>query len=207
MRSYRWAEPARRFRPGTDCLTGALCIAHAYTNTHGGSDGYRYRYRHSYGDVYIHAYTDGHSDVDTTATIPPTPTATATATATATFTPTPTPTCNAGAYAYTTGSGAFVPGTTNIGINCDDCGVSISLPFPVTLYDQTFTSATAGSNGMLAFGTAFTSFGVTCLPESSATYSIGPLWVDQYPVTATCPACGVFTTVTGTAPNRQFYIE
>ena len=70
-----------------------------------------------------------------TATIPPTPTATATATATATFTPTPTPTCDAGAYrGSTTGSGAFVPGTTNIGINCDDCGVSISLPFPVTLY-------------------------------------------------------------------------
>ena len=45
------------------------------------------------------------------------------------------------------------------------------------------------------------------MPESSATYSIGPFWVDQYPVTATCPACGVFTTTTGTAPNRKFYIE
>ena len=65
MRSYRWAEPARSVRPGTDCLTGALRIAHAYSNgnIHGDSDGYRYS--HSYGDVYIHAYTDGDSDVDT----------------------------------------------------------------------------------------------------------------------------------------------
>ena len=60
---------------------------------------------------------------------------------------------------------------------------------------------------MLAFGTAYTGFGVTCLPESSATFSIGPYWVDQYPVTATCPTCGVFTTTTGTAPNRVFYVE
>jgi hypothetical protein len=100
-----------------------------------------------------------------------------------------------------------VSGTTSIGMNCDDCGVSIPLPFPVTLYDQTYTSATAGSNGTLAFGTAYTGFGITCLPESAATYSIGPYWVDQYPVTATCPTCGVFTTTTGTAPNRVFYVE
>jgi hypothetical protein len=61
MRYHRWREPAGRVRPGAKCLTRALRIAHAYTHTHGGSDGYS----HSYGDVYIHAYTDGHSDVDT----------------------------------------------------------------------------------------------------------------------------------------------
>ena len=58
-----------------------------------------------------------------------------------------------------------------------------------------------GLTAMLAFGTAFTALAspVTCL-ESSATYSIGPFWVDQYPVTATCPACGVFTTVYRNCP-------
>src|SRR4029077_20878969 len=76
-----------------------------------------------------------------------------------------------------------------------------------TLYDQTYTTAMAGSNGMLAFGTPFTSFGITCMTETGATYSIGPFWVDQFPVTATCPTCGVFTTTTGTAPNRKFYVE
>ena len=110
-------------------------------------------------------------------------------------------------YNFTNGTGTFVSGLTNIGVNCDDCGVTIALPFPVTLYDQTFTSASAGSNGNLSFGTPYNSFGVTCMPVASATYTIGPYWVDQYPVTATCPTCGVFTTTTGTAPNRVFYVE
>jgi hypothetical protein len=110
-------------------------------------------------------------------------------------------------YNFTTGTGTFVPGTTNIGIDCDDCGVTIPLPFPVTLYDQTFTSATAGSNGHLTFGTAYNGFGITCMPETTPTYAIGPFWVDQYPVSITCPTCGVFTTTTGVSPNRIFYVE
>src|SRR5206468_7853751 len=39
------------------------------------------------------------------------------------------------------------------------------------------------------------------------TYSIGPMWVDQYPVTSTCPTCGIFYTTEGVAPNRIFDIE
>ena len=92
-------------------------------------------------------------------------------------------------------------------MNCDDCGIAIPLPFPVTLYGQSFTSATVGSNGMLAFGTALTDSGITCMPESAATYSIGPYWVDQLPLTSECPTCGVFTATTGTLPNRILYIE
>ena len=45
------------------------------------------------------------------------------------------------------------------------------------------------------------------MPEAAATYSIGPYWVDQYPVTTTCATCGVFYTTEGTAPNRIFDIE
>src|SRR5438270_5861900 len=33
------------------------------------------------------------------------------------------------------------------------------------------------------------------------------MWVDQYPVTAACPSCGVFYATYGTAPNRTFVIE
>ena len=58
----------------------------------------------------------------------------------------------------------FVPGVTNIGNSCDDCSTVIALPFPVTLYDQTYTSAAAGSNGYLAFGTDFPGFGISCWP-------------------------------------------
>ena len=51
--------------------------------------------------------------------------------------------------------------TTN---HCDDCTTVISLPFSVTLYDQTFTSATVGSNGIFAFGTNNNAFAGSCLP-------------------------------------------
>jgi hypothetical protein len=103
----------------------------------------------------------------------------------------------------------MVPGTTKIdGIGCDDCGTSVSLPFPVTLYGQTFNSATAGSNGHLTFGTAYNSFSLTCLPNSTATYVIAPYWVDQRTDgSGPCTGCGIYTSVTGTAPNRVFAVE
>ena len=85
-----------------------------------------------------------------TPTATPTPTPTATPTAPATCTP---------PYTYATGAGTFVPGTNTLGMNCDDCGIAIPLPFPVTLYGESFTTATVGSNGMLAFGTCVTDSG------------------------------------------------
>src|SRR5204862_5713388 len=42
--------------------------------------------------------------------------------------------------AFSLGTATFVPGVDNIGIDCDDCGVDVPLPFSVNLYDQTFTS-------------------------------------------------------------------
>ena len=58
----------------------------------------------------------------------------------------------AASYNFTLGTATFVPGVTDIGNHCDDCDTTISLPFPVMLYDQTFTTAKAGSNGHLTFG-------------------------------------------------------
>ena len=57
-----------------------------------------------------------------------------------------------------------MPGVTDTGNHCDDCTTVISLPFSVTLYDQTFTSATVGSNGIFAFGTNNNAFAGSCLP-------------------------------------------
>src|SRR5437899_1253443 len=39
-----------------------------------------------------------------------------------------------------------VPGTTDIGNHCDDCDTSVTLPFPVTLYNRTFSSVNVSSN-------------------------------------------------------------
>ena len=50
-------------------------------------------------------------------------------------------------YDFTVGTDTFVPGVDDLGLNCDDCGVAVTLPFPVTLYGQSFTTAHVGSNG------------------------------------------------------------
>ena len=101
-----------------------------------------------------------------------------------------------------------MPGTTDSGNHCDDCTTVISLPFSVTLYDQTFTSATVGSNGIFAFGTNNNAFGGSCLPVPTATYETMPFYRDQRTDTVGgCTGCGIFTTTTGTAPNRVFRVE
>jgi hypothetical protein len=115
-------------------------------------------------------------------------------------------------YTLTVAGRNFVSALDDIGNHCDDCGTVINLPFPVTLYDQMFTSATAGSNGHLTFGTAYNGSAITCSPfgNSSATYVLAPYWADQCTAacgTTACADCGIFTTTTGSAPNRVFYIE
>jgi hypothetical protein len=113
-------------------------------------------------------------------------------------------------YTLALGGSTFVPGDTDIGNHCDNCGTAITLPFPVTLYDQTFTTATVGSNGYLAFGTPYDLANITCWPSTQGTYVLAPYWADQCTAacgTTACTDCGIFTTTTGTAPNRIFYVE
>jgi hypothetical protein len=144
-----------------------------------------------------------------TATRTPTPTATATATATgtATATPTPTGTCMPNDYTITTTTGTIVPGTIDTGNHCDDCITPITLPFPVTFYDQTFFSVGISSNGNLQFtGTDAQDFSNVCLPTANLIDLIAPYW-DDLSTADTASGQGVFTSVTGTAPNRIFNIE
>src|SRR5262249_50755678 len=44
-------------------------------------------------------------------------------------------------YDFTVGTDTFVPGVDDLNLNCDDCGADVTLPFPVTLYGQSFTTA------------------------------------------------------------------
>ena len=150
-----------------------------------------------------------------TATFTPTPTATATATvsptptapASATPTATATPSCSPG-YAFTSGTGTIIPGVTDTGNHCDDCSTVISLPFSVTLYGTSYTSAAVGSNGHFTFGTVNNGFTLSCMPVTPGTDVLGPYWRDQRTdAVGGCTGCGIFTTTTGTAPNRIFSVE
>jgi hypothetical protein len=108
-------------------------------------------------------------------------------------------------------AGGFVSGTTDIGNHCDDCATLISLPFPYTLYDHIFTSVHVNSNGHLDFVTNNTPLDYvnTCLPaplypNGPFDYTIFPYWDD---LRTDIGASGIFTSISGAAPNRIFNIE
>jgi hypothetical protein len=131
----------------------------------------------------------------------PTPTATGTP-PTATRTPSATPTpCG---YDFTTATATIVPGTQDIGNHCDDCVTHITLPFPFTLYNQQYSAAQVSSNGNIQFITSSGNNLNTCLPAPSLSASLLPNWTD---LVTDCANCGIYTSVSGTAPNRIFNIE
>src|SRR6476661_4226764 len=100
--------------------------------------------------------------------------------------------------------GAIVPGTTDIGNHGDDTVTTIALPFSYTLYDQTFANINLSSNGNAQFLTTDTDFTNICLPWTTHNYTILPYWDDLYLVNS---GFGIFTSISGTAPNRIFNIE
>ena len=81
---------------------------------------------------------------------------------------------------------------------------NVALPFPYSLYDQTFTSVNLSSNGNAQFVTTDTTFTNQCLPWLTHNYTIYPYWDDLYLVNS---GFGIFTSISGTAPNRIFNIE
>src|SRR5262249_11302060 len=101
----------------------------------------------------------------------------------------------------------------DIGNHGDDVTTAISLPFVYSLYGVPFSSVNVVSNGNLQFNSASTAFTNTCLPTAAFNYAIFSHWddlrTDAQPNCALYPGglCGVFTAVTGTAPNRRFVIE
>ena len=147
------------------------------------------------------AFTD--RELAPSPTASPTPTPSATASPTPTNTPTPTP-CVAG-YAITQIGASIVPGTSDIGNHCDDCSTSVALPFSYTLYDQSFTTVNLSSNGTASFNNGAAPFTNECLPSTSfPTYTIFAYWDDLYTLNS---GYGIFTSISGTAPNRIFNIE
>src|SRR5205823_14398737 len=88
--------------------------------------------------------------------------------------------------------------------NCDDCTPAISLPFTYTFYGQTYSTANVSSNGNLQFGSNSNEFAFTALPDSVFNDAIFAYAGD---LTTTTAGDGIFTSVSGTAPDRIFNIE
>ena len=122
-------------------------------------------------------------------------------------------------YSITFGSNTIVPGTTDTGNHCAWCDTMINLPFPFVLYDQSFNAVMVNSSGRLDFvcNNEPSNYTETCLPAPPNNcpydYTIFALWAEwSTDIGATeCSTwpngCGIFTSVSGAAPNRIFNIE
>ena len=133
-------------------------------------------------------------------------------------TPTPTPTgtpAGCGTYTTATGAGTITPGDTDTGNHCDDCATEVTPPFPLTVYGQTFSTINVASNGSLDLTGTEAPFthGCQVLPNTLWETAILPYQDDlRTDAQSGCSAfpggnCGIFTTTTGTAPNRDFFVE
>ena len=122
-------------------------------------------------------------------------------------------------YTITYGTHTIVPGNTDTGSHCTWCDTMINLPFPYVLYDQTFNAVMVNSSGRLDFvcNNEPSNYTETCLPAPPNNcpydYTIFALWGEWttstgHPGCSTwASGCGIFTSVSGTAPNRVLNIE
>ncbi len=130
---------------------------------------------------------------------------------TPTITPTPLPTCGPGSdYAIVPSNGAVLdPGVNDIGNHSGGTATNVNLPFTFNLYNQPFSSVNVSTNGNAQFSSASTAFTNSCLPAGTFNNVILPYW-DGLNTTVgitTTFAPGIYTSTTGTAPNRAFNIE
>jgi subtilisin family serine protease len=99
----------------------------------------------------------------------------------------------------------YTAGTTKLSLTGDDVVTTVTLPFTVSLYGTNHTSASISSNGWLSFvTTTSSSYSNTAIPSTAIPNgAVYPFWDDLY-LDATS---GVYTGVTGAAPNRTFIVE
>jgi PKD repeat protein len=108
-------------------------------------------------------------------------------------------------YTITQSTGAaIIPGTVDTGNHYDDGVTLVNFPFNFVFYGTSYASAQLSSNGNLQFNTALTDYANLCLPYNSFNDAICPFWDD---LITTGAGQGIFTSISGSAPNRIFNIE
>ena len=106
-----------------------------------------------------------------------------------------------------------MPGTTDIGNHGDDQVTTVALPFSYSLYDQTFNEHQSVVQRQCPVHDYRYGLHQPCLPWATHNYTIFPYWDDLCTdANSGCAAfpggtCGIFTSISGTAPNRIFNIE
>jgi hypothetical protein len=122
-------------------------------------------------------------------------------------------------YTITAGPATYVSATDDIGNHDDEAMTAIDLPFPVSLYGMTFTTANVSSNGFIEFGSDGQASSNSCLPQapfdftflsfSSPTVVVCPYWADLSTYNPLDPdnGKGVFTSLSGEPGSQDFVVE
>src|SRR5207247_3107874 len=87
-----------------------------------------------------------------------------------------------------------------------DCTTAINLPFAFGFYGLSFTQANVSSNGNVQFSSNSGAYNNACLPYSGMDNTIFAFWDDMY-TGDNISGQGIFTSISGTSPNRIFNIE
>ncbi|MCP5533966.1 MAG: choice-of-anchor D domain-containing protein [Akkermansiaceae bacterium] len=91
-------------------------------------------------------------------------------------------------------------------LNGDDYVQAISIGFPFSFYDQTYTSLLASTNGLITFGsgTGATSYSPLAIPNAATPNNfIAPFWTDLVKGSSS----NILYATRGSAPNRVFIID
>ncbi|WP_432838765.1 hypothetical protein [Dactylosporangium sp. CA-092794] len=109
-------------------------------------------------------------------------------------------------YTTSTVSTPYVAGTTTLALTGDDNVQQISLPFPVSFYGQSYSSAWIDTNGMVSFVDPHGSHpdDIVQLPNSADPNAAIYAFAQDLIVDA---SASIRTATSGTAPNRMFLIE
>lgn len=103
-----------------------------------------------------------------------------------------------------TPTATFTSASTPTSGSNDQGYYTISLPFPFTIYGNTFSTAHLGSNGYISFSSGYTSDYCGPLPNTSFTTLISAIGRDlNMAIAGTSISYGV----SGTAPNRKFVVH
>ncbi|MFG2074107.1 S8 family serine peptidase [Nonomuraea maritima] len=109
-------------------------------------------------------------------------------------------------FGYTCASGqeAYVEGGEKLALTGDDDAMQVTLPFRVPFYGTGYSQAWIGTNGYITFADRATTGANTRLPATGVpNNAVYPFW-DDIVVDA---QGGIYTSVTGTAPNRTYVVE
>ena len=106
------------------------------------------------------------------------------------------------------GGAAIEPGSDRLdGSDCDECAIPITPPFPLQLQGRTYTTAQAGSNGVVLLGDDATGGGYRtgCLADPGLSPMVAPFWQDLEGDGGGDE--GIYTGTAGAAPHRRYIVE